>query len=162
MGPRRIARAAARRLRAITTIPREDRLPFARAWWMLLSCRLRLRFPGLLGGHRLVQAELARQPTLSALAPDPAAEARLVAIFNLAAANHLVHFSCLPRALALKAFLDRHGIPSLLKLGVRKDGSLLDAHAWLEQSGSILNDREAHVRLYHALDCELVPQSIES
>ena len=161
MGPLRIARAAERRWRAFAAIPPDDRKPFAWAWWILLWCRLRLRFPALLRGRRLVQVELTRQSALSTAPPAQAEEARLVAIFNLAAANHLTHFSCLPRALALKAFLGRHGIPSHLRLGVRKDGSLLEAHAWLEQSGSVLNDRETHVRLYHALDCEAGPESIE-
>jgi hypothetical protein len=42
---------------------------------------------------------------------------------------------CLPRALALQALLTRAGVPADLRLGVRKRGPHLDAHAWVECGG---------------------------
>lgn len=39
--------------------------------------------------------------------------------------------NCFPRSLALYWFARRLGYPVLFQCGVRKDGSILDGHAWL-------------------------------
>jgi Transglutaminase-like superfamily len=47
--------------------------------------------------------------------------------------------NCLLRALATQALLGRFGIPSNLRIGVRKAGDRgLAAHAWLESAGAVV------------------------
>lgn len=47
---------------------------------------------------------------------------------------------CLQRSLALCLWLEAHGLSPRLRIGVRKDGPRLDAHAWVECQGRVIND----------------------
>lgn len=58
----------------------------------------------------------------------------------MAAARRSPWNSCLPQSLVLQWLLQRSGIVSELRLGVRKTAGILDAHAWVEYHGLILND----------------------
>ena len=44
--------------------------------------------------------------------------------------------ACLPRAVAITALARRAGIPADLVIGVRREGTGLDAHAWVESNGT--------------------------
>ena len=67
-----------------------------------------------------------------------ARQARWVSV----AARHPVSWArCLQRSLALCLWLERQDLQPDLKIGVRKDGVVLEAHAWVEYSGEVLNDR---------------------
>src|SRR5262245_55119012 len=46
--------------------------------------------------------------------------------------------TCLRQSLVLYSLLERRGVPSRFCLGVAKDGSTLDAHAWIECDGVTL------------------------
>jgi hypothetical protein len=63
--------------------------------------------------------------------------ARMVAV---AARYSLVGRTCLPRALVLSFLLQRMGLKSDLRIGVRQEGDELKAHAWIERQGRALND----------------------
>ncbi len=63
--------------------------------------------------------------------------ARLVAV---AARNPKPWALCLQQSLALCLWLARQGIQLELKIGVRQEGAELDAHAWVEYCGEVLND----------------------
>jgi hypothetical protein len=52
----------------------------------------------------------------------------------------LVSPNCLERSLVLCRLLSRAGARVLLVLGVRREGSALAAHAWLEVDGRSLDD----------------------
>jgi hypothetical protein len=45
---------------------------------------------------------------------------------------------CLPTALVAQWMLRRRGIPSRLRLGIRRETSALAAHAWLEIDGKVV------------------------
>ena len=49
--------------------------------------------------------------------------------------------SCLPQSLVLWWLLRRQGIDNELRFGVRKNPDRLEAHAWVELSNTVLNDR---------------------
>lgn len=103
----------------------------ALAWLPWIALQLRLR--GFEAVHRASRPAAARH----ADAPDPRATARLVGI---AARHGLVRGNCLSQSLALKRLLDRQGIPSELRIGARRAGAALEAHAWIEHEGRPLND----------------------
>ena len=48
--------------------------------------------------------------------------------------------TCLTRSLVLQWMLARRGVGTELKVGVRHEGGVLDAHAWLECGGVPVND----------------------
>jgi hypothetical protein len=99
--------------------------------------------------HRIGATALSSDLVASSpFASDPFASdkaqriARLVSI----AANHGPYrATCLRQSLALWWLLRRRGIAAELRIGVRKDGAALLAHAWVEHEGQAL----PHVRGAH-------------
>jgi hypothetical protein len=65
------------------------------------------------------------------------AAARLV---EAAARQGPYRATCLQRSLALWWLLRRRRIDSELRIGVRKEGGRLEAHAWVELRGLVLNE----------------------
>src|SRR4051794_3899604 len=59
--------------------------------------------------------------------------------------------TCLQRTVALYRLLTRRGVATRPQIGVRKQGDDLEAHAWLEYQGRIVNSSVAHCRQYEAL-----------
>lgn len=116
-------------LKAWRALEREDRGSFVRAWTYLLLADLSLR---VLPVTR-VEALMRRLGGRSRSAAEPCRLARLV---GAAARHHLWSMTCLPRSLALQALLRRHGIEADLRIGVRREGGELQAHAWVERAGS--------------------------
>ena len=57
------------------------------------------------------------------------------------AANHGPYrANCLKQSLVIWWLLQRHGVESTLRIGVRKNAAVLEAHAWVECLGQPLND----------------------
>lgn len=48
--------------------------------------------------------------------------------------------NCLDRSMTLWWLLRRDGVDAELHIGARKNGSRLEAHAWVELNGQVLND----------------------
>jgi hypothetical protein len=62
--------------------------------------------------------------------------------------------TCLEESLALWYFLRRQGIPSKLRIGVRKIADKFEAHAWVEYQGQALNQSDEPHKHYAAFDSE--------
>lgn len=58
--------------------------------------------------------------------------------------------TCLPQSFALWWHLRELGIDSELRIGVKKNDGRLDAHAWVEWQGRILNDSDEHCQSFAA------------
>lgn len=81
--------------------------------------------------------------------PETTERARQIAkMVNLAARLSPYKANCLKRSLALWWLLRRRHIDSELKIGVRKGKNGLEAHAWVEIGGVILNDAPSFVRTF--------------
>ena len=78
---------------------------------------------------------------------------------NAADRHGPVHPSCLVKSLTLWWLLGRQGITSQLRVGVRKEGGNLEAHAWVEREGIALNEPEEHHHHYAAFDAALASLS---
>jgi hypothetical protein len=85
----------------------------------------------------------ALQPSRMLIA-NPEAAQRLNRICEAVIRRWPTNVLCLQRSLALIWLLRRHGVSGDLKIGVRKDGPSLLAHAWVEANGQHLNDSAAH------------------
>jgi hypothetical protein len=57
---------------------------------------------------------------------------------DVAGRHHLVRAQCLHRSLVLHRWLRSDGLPSELRIGVRKENEVLRAHAWVELSGHVV------------------------
>jgi hypothetical protein len=94
-------------------------------------------------GFQRWQAVLGRfapreRPTAPSVDPPIEQTARMV---RVAAAHGLAPATCLEQSLALWWLLRREGVASEVRVGVRKGSGRLEAHAWVEVGGRVLNDR---------------------
>jgi len=73
------------------------------------------------------------------------------------AAEHygIARATCLEESLALWYLLGRKGIPSRLRIGVRKQSEKFEAHAWVEYEGVALNQRDELHHHYAPFEREL-------
>jgi len=82
--------------------------------------------------------------------------ARMVTI----AANHSFYSAnCLKKALVIWWLLKRKGITTELKIGVKKEGDNLQAHAWVELNGTPLTDPLIFHRTKSFDEKEMMPTS---
>src|SRR5947199_10630068 len=143
------------RLRRFSALERPAQELFLRAVVLLPLVALSLRWRGF----RATQAALQR--FLSKANPGPAAAlaSKVAAVtahmVNAADRHGLVHPSCLAKSLTLWWLLGRQGIPSHLRIGIRKENTKLEAHAWVEREGVALNEPEEQHRHYAAFDAAL-------
>ena len=112
-----------------------------RAWMYLLVAYIAIRVLPI----RRVEA------LLESLSPKKKKEipsSRLARLVDIAARRHLRPMTCLPRSLALRALLRRHGIEADLLIGVRREAGSLRAHAWIEDAGRPVGEPEDIQRLF--------------
>jgi hypothetical protein len=95
-------------------------------------------------GFRRVYGVLLRSlPAASGTSQPPAAQemASTVRLINAAAHHGLYRATCLPRSLWTWFLLRRLGVAGELRIGVRLRQGQLEAHAWVEHAGRVVNDR---------------------
>jgi hypothetical protein len=143
------------RLRRFSALERPAQKLFLRAVVLLPLVALSLRWRGFR------ETQTALQRFLSKANPEPDAAlsikvASVVAHMVSAADRHgLVHPSCLAKSLTLWWLLGRQGIPSHLRIGIRKEKEKFEAHAWVERDGTALNEPDEPHHHYAAFDASL-------
>ena len=80
---------------------------------------------------------------------------RAVRAIRSAELHGLATPNCLERSLVLWWLLRRHGIRGELRIGARKSGMLLEAHAWVELAGKVLNDHNEVDKHYSRFDAPI-------
>ena len=76
---------------------------------------------------------------------DPSGEIspeKLCRMVEIAARRGVVRPTCLQHSLVLWTLLQRNGFDAAIHFGVRKNDQSLEAHAWVEFDGRVLNDPE--------------------
>src|SRR5712671_2642213 len=140
------------RLRRFRALERPAQELFLRAVVLLPLVALSLRWRGF----RATQAALERflpkanpEPDAALANKDAAVTAHMV---NAADRHGLVHPSCLAKSLTLWWLLERQGIASHLRIGIRKEVEKFEAQAWVEREGTALNEPEKHHHHYATFD----------
>lgn len=124
------------KLRGLTA---QDLRVLSLALALLPAVAFTLRCRGLRGVRRLIDGDRStRYPSRDRTAFLRASH--LARLFSIAARRGPFRSTCLVRSLALQWLLRVHGLGSELRLGVRKAGSLLDAHAWVEYAGTPISE----------------------
>ena len=137
-----------------------ERFVLAQALVLLPLNSLALR----LVGFRRLQSALARLTPLAGSPVEESAErqiaqARIVARMVRAAAWYSpFRASCLLQSLTLWWLLRRQELASELRIGVRTEADRLEAHAWVEYRGVILNDRDDVHQRFTAFEGAIVPR----
>lgn len=115
------------------------------ALFLLPAINLLLRVLGYVRLLRLIE-KLTPIRQGQPMPADSMAQAKSVAHMVAIAANRgIYHGTCLRRSLLVLYFLRRLGVPGVIQFGVRLVDGTLEAHAWVEWQGVIIND-EADVR----------------
>lgn len=110
------------------------------AWLLLLGFRVALRtrpFPSVEKWARVPVGQ-----SSEAVKDRPEDCARLAWCVDAAANHHVWRMQCLERSLTRQRMLRKRGIDAELKIGVQKQSSGIEAHAWLELTGKPLNEPE--------------------
>jgi hypothetical protein len=131
------------RLRGLA--PSERRL-LAAALVMLPIAGASLRALGLRRTQRLLLRAPAR------LKRTPVSPVRAGQIVRAAAERGPYCAKCLAASLTLQALLLRSGVRTSLRLGVRKGGAGIEAHAWVELDGEVLMEPQGSHRHFSAFD----------
>jgi len=77
---------------------------------------------------------------------------RLALAVERVAENGLLRPSCLVRAVAVQRLLESHGFGACgIRVGVRREGGRLLAHAWVDYKGHVLADQEWRIRKFAEL-----------
>jgi hypothetical protein len=94
---------------------------------------------------------------------DRGETARIANAIQRAARYGLFRPRCLVRALALHRTLEQQGIAgSVVRIGVRRNGDMLLAHAWVEHEGLVLGDTAATAATFVLLtDARLIDLAAE-
>lgn len=125
-----------RSLARLARLPAGERALVLQSLVLLPAVTLALRAGGLAFTHEWLR-RIARRPCAKA-ASDPQRLAFLVH-----AVARRLGLGCLARSLGLQFLLLRRGIESDLRIGVRREGTGLEAHAWVEHGGVRLGDESA-------------------
>lgn len=99
--------------------------------------------------RRTGQALIAAAPLAASSPPALVREAERTVL----RASRLLPFSvgCLERAMTLHRLLERRGITTVMRVGIRPVGSGIEAHAWLEHGDSVLTSSPEHCARYQLL-----------
>jgi hypothetical protein len=85
---------------------------------------------------------------------------RIARMVSVAARYGLYSATCLRRSLLVWWFLRHEGIVSQICFGVRRMDRQLDAHAWVEVQGIVVNDIVDIYEYYHSLE-DLLPPKVK-
>jgi hypothetical protein len=111
-----------------------------RAWWLLLAADLALRWFSFQKVQRLFIAMPAATPSAKFSKAQ-----RIVRRVDIAARHHLYSMTCLRRALVAQRLLAECGLATELRIGVRKTGPQLEAHAWVEFEGVPIGEMQTRL-----------------
>jgi hypothetical protein len=128
-----------------------DRWLFLQAAMAVPFVRMALRVFGFRRCHAALSwLTPGRMPPAS----DPLAlddVARLARLVRAAARHGMLNRNCLTESLAMWWLLRRRGLDSDIRIGVRKEGGGLDAHAWVEWAGMSLDEHRELSRSFRPL-----------
>jgi hypothetical protein len=141
------------KLRTLLSFSARDWILLAQAWSLLLVLDIGLRVLPF----RKVQGWI-KSPDQKEISTVKAARIiqRSSDFVDLAARHHLYPMTCLRRSLALQWLLSRSGLDTSLQFGVRRENGKLQAHAWLEHQGQVIDKTPIPIEQYANLKAKEV------
>src|SRR5690242_16838622 len=129
-----------RAIRRFAGLPSPEQRLFLRAiWWLpVMACATRLLRLRELQSW-IERPSSRRNEKNRAIGLGPSSVERMVVS---AARYGVVHGNCLSRSLTLCYLLRSYGFDACLRLGARRRGKSLEAHAWVELNGSIYDSAD--------------------
>ncbi|MFB2935998.1 lasso peptide biosynthesis B2 protein [Aerosakkonemataceae cyanobacterium BLCC-F154] len=94
---------------------------------------------------------------------DGIKQARAIAkIIEVASRYGLYKPNCLQKSLLLWWLLQQRNIVTELRIGVRKKAEVLEAHAWVEYQGCVLNDRSDVDQVFAPFAGAILPVEVKT
>lgn len=144
-------------LAAAYRLPSTERLGFVRAFVGLAVVDAQLRLWGFERAAAVAAPGSAAAPTLSERQRQQIGA--YVRWIDAASRHHPLPAHCLHRSVLLLRWLRRDGLPAELRIGVRHEDGALQAHAWIELGGLLVNDDPEHVSAFVRLAGAAAPSS---
>src|SRR4051794_38787540 len=120
----------------------------ARERWLLLQLSVAMpAFAGALWLFGIRRTYRLIAQSVSATSSDEIPEScitsarHLGSLVDIASRHGPYRASCLPKSLVLCWLLRRRGLPAQLQIGVGRKIGQIQAHAWVELAGQVVNDR---------------------
>jgi hypothetical protein len=140
------------RFRRFSALERPAQSLFLRAMVLLPVVAVSLRWRGFRATQAALQRFVSNSNTKNK-SSNADERARLTAHMVYAAERHgLFRPTCLALSMTLWWLLERQGIESHLRVGIRKEDGKFEAHAWVERDGAALNEPEQQHHHYAAFD----------
>jgi hypothetical protein len=135
------------------TLDPEARALFRRAAFLLPWVAVSLRLRGFQKTQAALVDKISSTPSLSPRNQNSQEIVqKTVRVVRAAAHYGILHPTCLVESLALWYLLQMQNILATLRIGVRKTSDKVEAHAWVEYSGTALNQPEDEHQHYAPLD----------
>lgn len=147
MSPPILSRQTWSAARRAGRLPRASWLALARVVPAIVAVRLALWVLPYRVAARLFDADPSRR-----VAGPPARAAATLRVAAWAGRALVSDRPCLTQALAARWLLARDGHASVLRLGVRRAGTGIEAHAWLELDGRVVLGGSDSVALYRSFE----------
>lgn len=143
--------------RRFSRLSPDQRATVVRAAVLFLLTEAGLRAMGFRRWKKLVEHLLAPERPPQALELDAQFEIarNIVRAVRSAELHGPVTPNCLERSMVLWFLLRRVGIEAELHIGARKNGTHLEAHAWAELGGQVLNDNSDVHKHYARFDAPI-------
>jgi hypothetical protein len=125
------------KLRQLT---RAEFLTLLSAFLLLPLIHLLLGMLGYARLLRLIQTLTPIREKTSMTAPAMHGAKSMARMVAIAAGRGLYRATCLRKSLLVLYLLRRMGVPAQLRFGVRLENARLEAHAWVEWQGEVVND----------------------
>jgi hypothetical protein len=141
------------KLGTLLSFSAQDWILLVQAWSLLLVLDIALRMLPF----RKVQGWIRSpdQPEVSTIKAEKIIQ-RSSDFVDLAARHHLYPMTCLRRSLALQWLLSRSGLDTTLQFGVRRENGKLQAHAWLDYQGQVIDKIRIPIEQYANLKAKEV------
>jgi hypothetical protein len=130
-------------------LPCEDRWFLVQAAAVQPAIRLVLRLAGFKRHGRLQR--LAGAPSRCVIEGKSPSPRRAGQLLRSAALHGWLDRNCLVHSLTLRWLLERRGVCAEVRIGVRREGNRLEAHAWVEHAGMAVGDEERISRRFEPL-----------
>ena len=138
-------------MKRIVSLSPGELLIVLRATLLLPFVAMILRMKGFNWTRSYVQAKGSKKTPARPADQIPVAE-NVTRLVSLTANNLPVKAKCLKRCLVSQWILGGKGIHADLIIGVNKSGPDLDAHAWLELDGKVINESQNNRDGYKVMD----------
>ena len=152
------------KVRRFLRLPPAQRATVLRAASLFLLTRVGLRAMGFRRWKELIGRLLV--PGRPAQDVEPAAQFEIATQILRAVKSVELHGpltpNCLERSMVFWFLLRRAGVDGQLHIGARKNGSRLEAHAWVELAGQVLNDTTDVHQHYARFDAPIAAAEADS